>query len=79
MARTFRSSRAWQRTRAMVLAQSDVCWLCGHPGANSVDHVVPVAVGGAPFDLGNLRPAHLRCNLVKGLGPGQPARTSRQW
>jgi 5-methylcytosine-specific restriction endonuclease McrA len=57
---------AWfyRKERAWILAHSDVCWLCGHPGALTADHVVPPKL----WPLGtsqrtidgraNLRPAH---------------------
>lgn len=34
------------------------------PYSSSVDHVVPLVAGGADV-LGNVRLAHLRCNLIK--------------
>lgn len=48
------------------------CGICGGPldmaatGALgvSVDHIVPVSKGGA-HELGNLQPAHSRCNTLK--------------
>ena len=42
-----------------------------HPWGPSVDHVVPLELGGHPTDLGNLRPAHFGCNAGR-----RPARTS---
>lgn len=58
-----RGSRKWKRTRAFVLAQSDICWMCGRPGATTVDHYpIPLGQDGTN-DIGNLRPAH---------GPKQP-------
>lgn len=42
----------------------DICYLCGRPGANSIDHIVPVVAGGTN-DLTNLRPAHMSCNNRK--------------
>lgn len=56
-------SRERQNTRAKrarnqrILAASDVCHVCGHPGADAVDHVVPIARGGTDT-MDNLRPAH---------------------
>lgn len=48
-----------------ILAVSDVCHICGQPGADSVDHVIPLAHGGTE-DLSNLRPAHMHpCNRSK--------------
>ncbi|MDF2146355.1 hypothetical protein [Knoellia sp. p5-6-4] len=47
----------------------------------SVDKVVPLSKGGNPFDPGNLRAMHLRCNSSRGNGDhgqNQP-RTSTPW
>lgn len=52
--------------RATLAEYGDVCWLCGLPGANSADHIIPVSKGGAVFDLLNLGPAHRRCNYSRG-------------
>ena len=61
-----------------------ICWLCGHDGANQVDHVIPVAVSPQlSWQLGNLRPAHgvpgnrcetcgQACNQAKAAGQLQP-------
>jgi len=50
----------------MVLARDgEVCHLCHQAGATSVDHIVPVAMGGTN-DLANLAAAHLGCNSSKG-------------
>lgn len=43
----------------MTLDRSD-------PDYPSVDHVVPLALGG-PHTQDNLRPAHMRCNSLKGI------------
>lgn len=83
--------RPWKRVRRRVLDDSDTCWLCGHLGADEVDHVIPISLGGAQLDPANLRPAHgirgcpfchRKCNRERGanLGylPARPA-TSRDW
>jgi 5-methylcytosine-specific restriction endonuclease McrA len=52
--------------RAIFATKGDVCWICGHPGADAIDHVQPLApVAGDPIELArrdtdpdNLRPAH---------------------
>lgn len=61
-----------------VIAKRDgyLCGLCGKrvdmklkhpdPGFASLDHLIPIASGGAAIDPANLRLAHLRCNLIKG-------------
>ena len=66
---------ARQRRNRAILAVSDVCHICGHPGSDAVDHVVPLARGGSDTDPDNLKPAHHdvtcpdcgeRCNRAKG-------------
>lgn len=75
-----RGTQAWKRARAYVLARSRICWICGHAGANSVDHIVPIAAGGDPLALANLAPAHISCNSRKGKKLNVPQlKTSRQW
>ena len=51
------SGRKRQERNAKILAASDVCHLCGHPGADAVDHVIPLARGGSDAPS-NLAPAH---------------------
>ena len=77
-----RKSYRWRQIRAQILESSDVCWLCGKPGATEVDHVLPYKhFPELVFDLGNLRPAHKACNSGKGAGHGQtqPMPRSRRW
>jgi len=63
------STSDWQyrKNRATILADSDLCWLCGHPGAHTADHVVPYKLWPRDAygellpgfnDVANLRPAH---------------------
>lgn len=87
------AAKTWgcpKRLRAIVYAlYGDRCWLCGQPGATSVDHVVPISKGGAMFAVDNMRPAHLRCNQARGNRTRHyvdrlvfavvPDRTSRRW
>ena len=47
----------FKRNRRLVLAGSDICWLCHHPGAWQVDHIRPRKYGGDD-SVGNLAPAH---------------------
>lgn len=77
-----RGGRPWRRVRARILAASDICWLCGQPGSTSVDHIVPLSLGGHPTDPANLAPAHISCNSRRGNGaPKKRQRipTSRDW
>ena len=57
-----------------ILRASDICHLCGHPGSDAVDHIVPFHRGGSEASS-NKAPAHhfkpcetcgKRCNRVKG-------------
>jgi 5-methylcytosine-specific restriction endonuclease McrA len=87
------TAKAWggpKRLRAIVFAlYGDRCWLCGKPGARTVDHVVPISKGGAMFDVANMRPAHMSCNQSRGNRVRHyaerahaavvPDRTSRRW
>jgi 5-methylcytosine-specific restriction endonuclease McrA len=79
-----RSSVRWRKIRKQVLEASDVCWLCGKPSADTVDHVLPLSVyPELAHDMGNLRPAHKSCNSSKGAGldmeKARPMPRSRRW
>lgn len=78
------STTRWRKLRLLVLQRDrGICWLCGKPGATTVDHKVPRKSGGDD-SLGNLAAAHAACNgrkgsrLVAGTNTGQPT-TSRLW
>lgn len=49
--------RRRQERNRKILAASDICHICGHPGADAIDHIVPLAKGGSE-DHSNLAPAH---------------------
>lgn len=78
-----RSSRQFKRLRRRVLEESNICWLCGQPGADTVDHIVPRSV--APHlgeELANLAPAHRGCNSSRGARAPESVRplpASRGW
>jgi 5-methylcytosine-specific restriction endonuclease McrA len=79
-----RSGRPWRRIRAQVLEASDVCWLCGQGGADTVDHILPISkFPELAHDMSNLRPAHRSCNSRKGAGglteSVRPMPKSRRW
>lgn len=58
--------RKAQRQAALCFAlYGTACYLCGRPGADTVDHVVPRQHGGSN-SLDNLRPAHRYCNQARG-------------
>ena len=79
--------RRWRKIRAYAIASwgpGVACWICQHPilsGEPEPDHVLSRALGGSPYDLANLRPAHGRyspcyecsdtgklCNQARGAG-----------
>jgi len=72
------TGRPWRRLRAAVLAASDVCVLCGHPGSGDVHHLLARSLGGDLLDPANVGPAHgalspcpwcnLACNQSAGAG-----------
>jgi hypothetical protein len=52
--------RTNQKLREQVFNHyGTTCWLCGHEGADTIDHLVMISHGGSN-DLENLRPAHGR-------------------
>lgn len=67
-----------RQLRAQVLAEEDVCWLCGgpvdktlpagHPMAPELDEVLPVSHGGSPYDRANVRLSHRLHNQQRGAG-----------
>lgn len=69
-----RNSSRRRRCSAIILAPDDqgnppACSLCGQPGADSVDHVLPKSrYPDLIWELGNMRPAHGDCNSSKGDG-----------
>lgn len=59
-------TRARRLMRARVLTRDHgICWLCGQPGADTIDHIVPLSQHGADTD-NNLRAAHRSCNSARG-------------
>jgi 5-methylcytosine-specific restriction endonuclease McrA len=76
-----RKGRPWRRIRAEVLASSDICWLCLRPGANTVDHVLPLSLyPELAHDRSNLAPAHHSCNSSKGASTTRSSTaSSRRW
>jgi 5-methylcytosine-specific restriction protein A len=72
------STRAWQRLSARVLRawrgeRGDWCPGYGRPAHRAadltVDHVVPLAAGGAPLDVANTAVLCRSCNSTKGARP----------
>jgi 5-methylcytosine-specific restriction endonuclease McrA len=75
----------FRRARRAFLAANRTCWICGHVGADTIDHVVPRSVRRTSLDYANWRPAHgvrgcdhcvphadgrpRRCNQERGIKP----------
>ena len=65
----------FDKNRKKIYATQTVCGICGepvdfslkfpNPMSPTVDHIIPVAKGGHPSDIGNLQLAHFRCNRLK--------------
>ena len=81
MSRHSQRSYRWRQLRSAILAASDICWLCGRPGANEIDHVEPASMRpDLALDPANLRPAHATCNRKRGSKPANVALgASRRW
>src|SRR5215212_2711214 len=71
----------WRKLPARVLVEQPVCVVAGcGPLSTSVDHVVPLARGGYPYDRRNLQAMCASHNASKGARMwawGEPAATSR--
>lgn len=67
------NTRAIRERNQRILADSDICHLCGKPGADAIDHVIPyvecIRRGIDPDEPANLKPAHHdvepKCNRRK--------------
>lgn len=65
-----RNSRAWRdRVRPQQLRDFPYCQICEEKGkltdATEVDHIIPLEVGGEPFDPSNLQSLDKRCHVLK--------------
>lgn len=77
-----RGGRPYRRLWAQVKREEGVCHLCGlaidpglrspHPLSFTLDHIVPVSMGGVLVSRDNVRAAHRRCNMQRGTGRGSP-------
>ena len=82
-----RTTARWKRIRLAVLAHATHCAACGrplrhdlkspHPLSPSVDHIHPVALGGDPYDPGNVRAMHFGCNASLGARLGNAIRRAK--
>ena len=51
----------YKALRQKILADQPNCAICGRPGADTLDHIQPLELGGTNEEH-NLRPAHRSCN-----------------
>jgi 5-methylcytosine-specific restriction protein A len=63
-----------RRARRVLERYMHCCWRCGRLGATQVDHVVPLAEGGAD-DESNLAPIHESCHRQKTQAEARRARS----
>jgi hypothetical protein len=76
-------NRAYEKVRKVILSDRPRCYICGGPGADSIDHVPPLWQHSRPHRQGSgccvLKPAHLRCNIShSGIGWRRSNRRKRQ-
>jgi len=79
---TGRSTRAFRKMRIRILEMSDICWLCGQPGADTVDHIIPLSIDPSRGeDPTNRLPAHRSCNSSRGakMPEAKTLNASRIW
>lgn len=93
-----RTGRPWRRLQQWVWANHTHCYRCGdyvdqtianprHPKARSVEHIVPLHLGGEPLSRANVALSHLGCNSKAGARTRHhptatsitPAKPSRAW
>ncbi|MGE5747422.1 MAG: HNH endonuclease [Solirubrobacterales bacterium] len=77
-----RGGRPYRRLAKKIRREQQVCHLCGlpidpdlkppHPGSFTVDHIVPLSMGGKRDDPANCRAAHRLCNMKRGAGKRSP-------
>ena len=71
------NTAAWRKLRAEILADHPDCAMCGLPGADELDHIIPAALGGQPT-RDNVRSVHARCNRAAGARLGNALRAGKR-
>ena len=66
----------YQRKRAVLLQGAPLCHVCGQRPSTTLDHIVPVVMGGGN-DYDNLRPVCGTCNSRMGGRIGGKRRTRK--
>jgi 5-methylcytosine-specific restriction protein A len=57
--------RKWELTRRAVLARDPICKVCDNALSTEVDHIVPLAEGGDPYDPAGLQGICSPCHWEK--------------
>lgn len=56
--------------RMVLETYGTVCHICGKPGADTADHILPKALyPELMWEIDNARPAHRKCNSSRGTNP----------
>lgn len=75
--RTISGSRQQARARAVMHMHDGICHVCGRPGSDEVDHVIPLSEDG-PDTIDNCRPIHSDpCHARKTQAEAHRARSNR--
>lgn len=72
------STSQWKKLRLRILERDGrICGICGKPGADTVDHIIPYGSGGSDHPS-NLRAIHDDpCHRFKTAAEGVAARTKK--
>jgi 5-methylcytosine-specific restriction protein A len=60
----FYQTTQWRKLRGIHIRQQPLCVVCNNVG-HVVDHIVPIRLGGEPFDMANLQTMCHRCHNIK--------------
>ena len=67
--RSGHNPRRWRQFRLTILARDNYLCYCCDATADEVDHIVPLALGGAEYDPANCRAACQHHNRSRGARP----------
>lgn len=66
---------SFEKNKKKIMSSQTICGICGqpvdfslkypHPLSACIDHIIPIAKGGHPSDIGNMQLAHWTCNRQK--------------
>jgi len=74
LSKTFYKTSQWLKVRKIKLQQSPICEECKKNGTivvgKIVDHIVPIKLGGEPYDMDNLQTLCWSCHSRKSIQEG---------